>query len=90
MHLPGFTPAPRVFAIMTHLVIVFLGMSAIIFRVRKWHDIWVAGKASGTIVLPSTFDELRLFLGKPVHQLARLLVCAVQYSFQLLLLAFCF
>ncbi|KAG0325514.1 hypothetical protein BGZ99_000568 [Dissophora globulifera] len=49
------------------------GMSAIVFRVRKWHDIWVAGKASSTIVLPSTFGELRLFLGDPVHQLSNLL-----------------
>ncbi|KAF8931609.1 hypothetical protein BGZ47_011754 [Haplosporangium gracile] len=43
------------------------------FRVRKWEDIWVAGKASSTIVIPSTFDELRLFLEDPVHQLIKLL-----------------
>ena len=50
-------------------------MSAIVFRVRRSHDIWVAGKASHTIVLPSSLDELILFLGDPVHRLVKLLVC---------------
>ncbi|KAG0051954.1 hypothetical protein BGZ83_003173 [Gryganskiella cystojenkinii] len=49
------------------------GMSAIVFSIRKWDDIWVVGKASSTIVLPSTFDELRFFLRDSVHQLANLL-----------------
>ncbi|KAG0242429.1 hypothetical protein BGW41_004158 [Actinomortierella wolfii] len=51
------------------------GMSANVFRVKKWHDIWVAGKASQTIVLPSSLGELLLFLEEPVHRLAQLLVC---------------
>ncbi|KAF9918739.1 hypothetical protein FBU30_011287 [Linnemannia zychae] len=58
------------------------GMSAIVFRVRKWHDIWVAGRASRTIVLPSTFDEFRFFLGSQVHQLASLLSHYHEYAAQ--------
>lgn len=34
----------------------------------------MAGKASHTIVLPSTLDELVFFLGDPVHRLVKLLV----------------
>ncbi|GJJ67730.1 hypothetical protein EMPS_00076 [Entomortierella parvispora] len=49
------------------------GMTAIVFTIKKWDDIWVAGKASSTIVLPSTLDEFRYFLRNPVHQLLNLL-----------------
>ncbi|KAF8940728.1 hypothetical protein BGZ58_005056 [Dissophora ornata] len=48
-------------------------MSAIIFRVRKWRDIWVAGKASIGIVLPSTYSEFRLFLRHSIYRLDNLL-----------------
>ncbi|KAG0230731.1 hypothetical protein BGW42_000785 [Actinomortierella wolfii] len=57
-------------------------MSAVVFRVKKWHDIWVAGNASQTIVLPSSLDELLLFLEEPVHRLAQLLNHYHEYAAQ--------
>lgn len=59
---------------------VTLGMSAIVFRVRKWKDIWVAGKGAATIVLPTTEDEFRLFLEDTVHDLCNLIVRTAVYS----------
>lgn len=57
-----------------------LGMSAIVFRVRKWKDVWVAGKGATTIVLPTTEDEFRLFLEDTVHDLCNLIVRTTLYS----------
>ncbi|KAG0032510.1 hypothetical protein BGZ82_006502 [Podila clonocystis] len=55
------------------LLLSIHGTSAIVFRVRKWKDIWVAGKGANTIVLPTTEDEIRLFLEDTVHNLANLI-----------------
>ncbi|KAG0027239.1 hypothetical protein BGZ81_005779 [Podila clonocystis] len=55
------------------LLLSIHGTSAIVFRVRKWKDIWVAGKGATTIVLPTTEDELRLFLEETIHDLANLI-----------------
>jgi hypothetical protein len=57
-------------------------MLAVVFGIRKWQDIWVAGKASRTIVIPSNLHELSMFLLDPVHQVADLSV----FSFALLFL----
>ncbi|KAF9153937.1 hypothetical protein BGX20_004803, partial [Mortierella sp. AD010] len=49
------------------------GTSASVFRVRKFRDIWVAGKACSAIVLPTTFEEIPFFLEEPVYILFNLL-----------------
>ncbi|KAG0336144.1 hypothetical protein BG000_006887 [Podila horticola] len=55
------------------LLLSIHGMSAIVFRVRKWKDIWVAGKGATTIVLPTTEDEFKMFMEDTVHDLANLI-----------------
>ncbi|KAI9241539.1 MAG: hypothetical protein BYD32DRAFT_457717 [Podila humilis] len=44
-------------------------ISAIVFRVRKWKDIWGAANGASTTVLPTTEDEFRLLLEGTVHNL---------------------
>ncbi|KAF9136535.1 hypothetical protein BG015_003097 [Linnemannia schmuckeri] len=62
------------------LLLCIHGMSAVVFRIRKWQDIWVAGKASSTIVLPSNLHELRMFLHDPIHQVDKLLAHYHDYA----------
>ncbi|KAI1292619.1 hypothetical protein EDD11_008711 [Mortierella claussenii] len=64
------------------------GHTAIVFRVRRWKNIFVASKACPTLVLPTTEDEWPLFLGEHAHVLSNLLEhyqtfsrnCAAAYS----------
>ncbi|KAF9397630.1 hypothetical protein BGX21_008654 [Mortierella sp. AD011] len=64
------------------------GNTAIVFRVRRWKQIFVASRACPTLVLPTTGDEWLLFLSRQVHVLNNLLDyyqkfsvdCAMNYS----------
>ncbi|KAF9994625.1 hypothetical protein BGZ80_007762, partial [Entomortierella chlamydospora] len=49
------------------------GLSALVFKIRRYEDIWVAGKAYDSIVLPTTIPEFQLFLKDAAHSLFRLL-----------------
>ncbi|KAF9997788.1 hypothetical protein BGZ79_008521, partial [Entomortierella chlamydospora] len=49
------------------------GNSAIIFKITKWKNIWVAAKACKTITLPTTQNEYRYFMREQIHVLANLL-----------------
>ncbi|KAI7832533.1 hypothetical protein BC939DRAFT_433673 [Gamsiella multidivaricata] len=56
------------------------GLSASIFQIRKYHDIWVAGSACSPIVLPTTRDEAKFFLEGSVYTLFNLLKHYDQYA----------
>ncbi|KAF9079752.1 hypothetical protein BGX27_006015, partial [Mortierella sp. AM989] len=47
--------------------------SALVFRIMEYEDIWVAGKALNSIILPTTISEFQLFLQDSAHTLFRLL-----------------
>ncbi|KAF9158699.1 hypothetical protein BGX20_003261, partial [Mortierella sp. AD010] len=46
---------------------------ALVFKIKRYEDIWVAGKAYDSIVLPTTVPEFQLFLKDAAHTLFRLL-----------------
>ncbi|KAG0290029.1 hypothetical protein BGZ96_006497 [Linnemannia gamsii] len=49
------------------------GCDASLFRVVKFHDIWVAGPAADAIVLPTTHEEILFFLESSAHTLHNLI-----------------
>ncbi|KAF9408076.1 hypothetical protein BGZ76_005934, partial [Entomortierella beljakovae] len=49
------------------------GLLALVFRIMEYEDIWVAGKALNSIILPTTISEFQLFLWDSAHTLFRLL-----------------
>lgn len=51
-----------------------IGCDASLFRVVKFHDIWVAGPAADAIVLPTTHEEILFFLESSAHTLHNLIV----------------
>ncbi|KAG0254614.1 hypothetical protein BG011_005636 [Mortierella polycephala] len=56
------------------------GATASVFRIKKFQDIWVAGRACSSITLPTTLEELEIFLEGPVYVLINLLRYYDEYA----------